>query len=109
MHVTHLEGDRMGVRFIRKARIADGKRDEALAFAAEISDHYTETYGPRVTWGLEVGGDVGTHYWFSDHESLASLEAILQAAMLNTQTNKLLDQAVGLFGAPAQDKLVYTM
>ncbi len=94
---------------IRKARIADGKRDEALAFAAEATDHYTETYGLNVTWGLEVGGDVGTIYWFADYDSLAAYEAVVQAAMVNAATNKMLDQAVGLFESPAQDKIVYTM
>ena len=99
----------MGVRFIRKARIADGKRDEALAFAAEVSDHFTETYGPKVTWGLEVGGDTGTIYWMADHESLATYEESMRASMVNAETNKILDQAVGLFASPSQDKLVYTM
>jgi hypothetical protein len=99
----------MGVRFIRKSRISDGKRDEALAFAAEISDHFTETYGPAVTWGLEVGGDTGTVYWFADYENLASYETVIQASMVNAETNKLLDQAVGIFASPPQDKLVYTM
>ena len=99
----------MGVRFIRKARVADGKRDEALAFAAEVSEHFTKTYGPQVTWGLEVGGDTGTLYWFADHDSLASYESVIQASMVNAETNKILDQGVGLFASPAQDKLIYTM
>lgn len=47
----------MKVRVIRKARIAPGKREEAIEFAAMISDHYTEKLDAPTSWGLEVGGE----------------------------------------------------
>ncbi|NND02162.1 MAG: hypothetical protein HKN91_05195 [Acidimicrobiia bacterium] len=98
----------MGVRFIRKARVNDGKRDEAIAFATDIAEHWNATYGTHVTWGFEIGGDQGTLYWMSDHSSLAALEEQMLASMDNAETNKRLAEGIGLFG-PAQDKLVYTM
>lgn len=99
----------MGVHFMRKARIADGKRDEALAFAADITDHWNETYATNVTWGLEVGGDVGTVYWMTDYESLAAMEIVMQASMVNEETRKRTREGVGLFATPPQDKIIYTM
>jgi len=99
----------MGVRFMRRATIARGKGDEARAFAADISAHWEETYGTTVTWGFEIGGDFGTLYWFSDHESLADLEKEMMASMANQHTSKLLAEAGDLFQGIAQDKLIVTM
>lgn len=99
----------MGVRFIRKARVAEGKRDEAVEFATEVAAHWEETYGKPVTWGFEIGGDNGMMYWMADHDSLAALEQEMMTSMDNAETNKLLAGAVGLFATPPQDKLVYTM
>lgn len=99
----------MGVRFMRKAQVARGKGQEAQAFAADISAHWEETYGTHVTWGFEVGGEVGTLYWFSDHDSLASLETEMMASMVNSETQKLLAEANDLFATAAQDKLIITM
>ena len=98
----------MGVRFIRKARVNDGKRDEAVTFASDIAEHWQETYGTEVVWGFEIGGDQGTLYWMSDHDSLAALEQQMLASMDNAETNKHLSAGVGLFG-PTTDKLIYTM
>ena len=98
----------MGVRFIRKARVQDGKRDEAIAFASDSAVHWKETYGVEASWGFELGGETGTMYWMSDHDSLASFEALMLKSMENAVTNKLNAEAVGLFH-PAQDKLIYVM
>ena len=98
----------MGVRFIRKARVQDGKRDEAISFANDAVDHWKATYGVDSSWGFELGGDQGTMYWMSDHDSLAKFEALMLESMENAETNKLMGEAVGLFHA-AQDKIIYVM
>lgn len=99
----------MGVRFMRKSRIARGKADEAIAFAADIATHWKDTYNTEVTWGFELGGDVGTLYWWADHESLAAYETEMMASMANEETNKLLNDAIDLFQASPQDKIIVTM
>lgn len=99
----------MGVRFIRKGRVARGKNAEAMAFATEVAAHWKEAYGTDITWGFEIGGDVGTMYWFADHASLADYEKEMQASMVNDDTNKLLNSSVDLFQASPQDKIIITM
>jgi len=99
----------MGVRFMRKSRVARGKTGEALAFAADIAAHWEETYGTKLTWGFEVGGDVGTLYWFADHASMAALETEMMASMNNDATSKLLDEGTDLFQTSPQDKIIVTM
>ena len=99
----------MGVRFVRKNRMQRGRADEALAFAGDVAAHWEETYGTKLTWGFEVGGDVGTLYWFADHASLADFESQMMASMENEATNKLLSEGVELFMGAPQDKIVVTM
>ena len=98
----------MGVRFIRKAHVNDGKRDEAIAFTIDVKAHWEEAYGSAITWGFELGGDQGTMYGRSDHDSLADCETMMLASMNNEETSKLMNDGIGLFG-PVHDKLVYTM
>ena len=99
----------MGVRFMRKNQIQRGRADEALAFAGDIAAHWEETYGTALTWGFEIGGDVGTLYWFADHASLADFETQMMASMNNEETNKLLGEAVDLFAGAPKDKIIVTM
>ena len=99
----------MGVHFLRKAQVVAGKTDEASAFAADISTHWNETYGTNVTWGFEIGGAVGTIYWMTDYDSLAAFEEVMQASMTNAETNKMLDDSVGLFVGRPTDTIIYTM
>ena len=99
----------MGVRFMRKNQIVRGKSDEAIAFANDIAAHWEETYGTKLTWGFEIGGDVGTLYWFADHASLADLETEMMASMNNDATNKLLGESVDLFDGAPKDKIIVTM
>ncbi|HSF86218.1 MAG TPA: hypothetical protein VLG28_11275 [Acidimicrobiia bacterium] len=99
----------MGLRFMRKAHVARGKGDEAMAFAAEISAHWKETYGTELTWGFEVGGEWGTLYWFSDHDSMANLEAEMMASMANEETGKRLAEGADLFEGRTEDRLIMTM
>lgn len=99
----------MGIRFERVALVERGKNEEALAFAATISDHMRTTYGVPVTWGLEVGGTVGVVHWFVDYENMAHLEEVLGKTMTDEGYGKLLAGAVDFFTGPAKDTLVYTM
>ncbi|MFQ5553992.1 MAG: hypothetical protein ACE5GC_01315 [Acidimicrobiia bacterium] len=99
----------MGVRLDRSAVIERGKRDQALEFAATVSDYVGENFGVTVTWGLQVGGTLGTLHWYADYESMAQLEETLGRTMTDAQYLKLVDEAADLFAAPPEDTLVYTM
>lgn len=99
----------MGVRFDRAAVIDRGKRDEALEFAATVSEYVGENFGVTVTWGLQMGGTLGTIHWYSDYASLAEFEGLLARTMTDAGYLKLLDEAQDLFADPPEDTLVYTM
>ena len=70
------KGPVMGVRFYRTGVAAPGKSSEAMAFAAEIAEYFTATFGVAVTWGVQIGGTYGTVYWFADYDDLAHFEAV---------------------------------
>ena len=99
----------MGVRFTRTAVIAAGKRDEALAFAAEVKGYIEENFGTDVTWGLQLGGTLGKIHWYSDYEDLAEFEKVLGQTMTDEGYLKLVQPAGDLFAAAPEDTLVYTM
>ncbi len=99
----------MAVRFVRKARVVRGKVGEAMAFGTEVAAHWQETYGTTLTWGVEVGGDVGMMYWFADHADMAALEAEILASMQNEATSELLAGGIDLFEGPTTDRIVMTM
>ncbi len=99
----------MGVRFHRMADIAPGRREEAIAFAAEVSAYVTENWGTKVTWGVEVGGRLGRIHWFSDHESMAEVEANLAKSMADDKYVAIIDKAEGLFLPEVEDTIIYTM
>ena len=99
----------MAVRFNRTAIIERGKRDEALQFAATISEYWQENFGLAVTWGVQIGGTLGTVHWYSDHENMAQLEEAFGFAMSDEGYLKLIADAQDLFAAPPEDTIVYTM
>lgn len=100
----------MKVRFMRKARITPGKRDAAIEFAAMISDHFGERFDSITSWGLEVGGEVGTIHWFADHESMGALESVIEGSTADPETNKLLAESADLFiPGSVQDKIIGLM
>jgi len=74
----------MAVRFQRTAKIERGKWDEAMEFAAEVSEYMTTTLGFPTTWGTQVGGTYGMLHWFGDYENMAELEM----ALLRTATDE---------------------
>jgi len=99
----------MGVRFTRTAVIGAGKRDEALAFAAEVKSYVEENFGTTITWGLQLGGTLGKIHWYSDYENLAEFEKLLGQTMTDEGYLKLVAPAGDLFVAAPEDTLVYTM
>ncbi|MCP3977060.1 MAG: hypothetical protein GY720_21440 [bacterium] len=80
-----------------------------MAFAREICAHWQENYGVPAEWGLEIGGDTGTVYWFVESDSLGDFEAQMKAAMSNLDTSNLLDTSTDLFQASPQEKLIVMM
>lgn len=98
----------MGVRLDRRGIIARGKRDEALAFAAEVSAYVTEKWAP-VSWGAEIGGTNGAIHWYSDYDSLAHMEQIFMATLTDEGYVNLLDAAADLFEAPVEDTITMIM
>ena len=99
----------MGIRFTRIAQIERGKQGEALDFAGKISEYWEEKFGTPVTWGLQVGGELGTVHWHSDYENMAHVEQALGFSMTDDGYRKLVNDANDLFAGPPHDTLIYTM
>lgn len=99
----------MGVRFARVGTIARGKRDEGVAFAASISDYVRENLGVDVTWGVQMGGTLGTVHWHVDYNDMAHLEQAMGWTMSDAGYKKLVDDAADLFDGPTEDTIIYTM
>ncbi len=99
----------MGVRFTRTSTMARGKTDEAMAFAARVSEYVSENMGVEVKWGGQVGGTTGCLHWYVDYDDMAHMERVLGATLMDEGYKKLVDDAADLFEGPAQDTIVYLM
>ncbi len=100
----------MGVRLNRTAVVDRGKADEAMQFAATVTDYIRENWGISITWGVEVGGTFGKVHWFSDYTDMAHLEQTLGMTMSDEGYRQLLADANDLFvTGETTDTLVYTM
>lgn len=99
----------MGVRFQRTGVAAPGKSAEAMAFAAEIAEYFTATFGVTVTWGVQIGGTYLTVYWFADYDGLAQFEAVNGQQMTNQEYMAKVVRGEQLFVAGlGGDTLVWT-
>ena len=47
-----------------------------MAFAAEIAEYFTTTFGVAVKWGTGIAGTYGKVYWFADYDDLAQFETV---------------------------------
>ena len=99
----------MGVRFTRSGLVSRGKAKEATAFAAQISEYIKENLGVPVTWGMEIGGTLGTMHWHVDYTDMAQLEKALGWTMTDEGYQKLIDDAIDLFDGAPTDTIIYTM
>jgi hypothetical protein len=87
------------IRWIRKARIAGGKHQEAIQWAKDTRE-YTKTKfegGADVKIFLEMLGDYGVICWMVDFENLATLELAGQALDADTGYQERLKAASELF------------
>jgi hypothetical protein len=100
----------MAIRFHRTALVAGPKGQEAVAFAAEISEYVTETLGMPTTWGMQVGGPFATLHWFTDYANMAELEAALLKVTADAGYNDVLAKAKDLFvEGRSEDTIIYMM
>lgn len=100
----------MTIRLDRTGLVAGHKNPEAAAVAAEISTYLTETLGMSTTWGVEVGGPVGTLHWYIDFVNMADLEAGLTKSMTDAGYIEIIARAADLFiEGRTEDSIVYMM
>ena len=100
----------MGVRLTRTAVVDRGKDDEAMQFAAAVTNYVSENWGVSIIWGMVVGGTYGKVYWASDYENMAALEETFGKATTDEGYRKLLSEATDLFiTGETEDTLVFTM
>ena len=95
------------IRWIRMARIAQGKHQEAIQWAKDTRE-YTKTKfegGADVKIFLETLGDYGVICWMVDFENLAALELAGQALDADTGYRERLNAANELFSQGIVDKV----
>lgn len=100
----------MGVRLTRTAVVDRGKEDEAMQFAAAVTNYISENWGISIIWGVEVGGTFGKVHWSADYADMAELELTFGKTMTDEGYRKLLSEANDLFIAGrTEDTIIYTM
>lgn len=100
----------MGVRLTRTAVVDRGKEDEAMQFAAAVTDYISENWGISIIWGVEVGGTFGKIHWAADYADMAQLEETFGKTMTDEGYRKLLSDSNDLFiPGETADTIIYTM
>ncbi len=100
----------MAIRFHRTALVAGSRDQEASAFAAEICTYTTESLGLPTSWGLQVGGTLGTLHWFTDFADMTELEAGMAKTLTDTGYKELMAKAAHLFvEGRTEDSIIYMM
>jgi hypothetical protein len=82
-------------RFTRTAVALPGQGPASMEFAGRIASHITLNHGVEVSFGLEIGGQVGRVYWYSDHESLAAFEELNAGLMQDEAVSAMVSDAAG--------------
>ena len=100
----------MTIRLDRTGLVAGHRDPEAAASAAEISTYLTEKLDMPTTWGVEVGGPVGTLHWYIDFANMAELEAGLAKSMTDPGYIEVIAKAADLFiEGRTEDSIIFMM
>lgn len=100
----------MTIRLDRTGLVAKHQNPQAAASAAEISAYLTEKLGMPTTWGVEVGGPVGTMHWYIDFADMAALEAGLAKSMTDPGYIEIIARAASLFiEGRTEDSIIFMM
>jgi hypothetical protein len=100
----------MAIRFIRTSLVAGVQGQEAGAFAAEMCEYVTQTWGITLEWGMQVGGPNGTIHWFMDYEDMAAFEAGVLRSLTDPGYLAILAKAEDLFiEGSTKDTIIYMM
>ena len=95
------------IRWVRTAKIARGKHQEAIQWAKDTRE-YTKTKfegGADVKIFLETLGDLGTICWMVDFENLAAVELASQVLGNDSGYQERLQAAIDLFLTGTFDKV----
>lgn len=97
-----------GVKFHRKALIARGKAQEAIAFAMEVTDYINKNYPEYpVEVYSEAYGNTGTIHWFGSSPDLGALQEVQTKIGADPEYQAILAKATDLFvEGSLQDKLL---
>ena len=58
----------MAIRFTRTRNIRAGKGSEAIALGVRVRDYLVENHGIEASFGVQVGGPMGTVHWHLDFD-----------------------------------------
>ena len=94
-------------RYVRTAQVAPGKAPKAIEHGQRVAAHLRDVHGTTISFGHEVGGQVGRVYWVSEHEDMAALGTMMEALEADEAFGELMDSGVDNYMAGmTQDRII---
>lgn len=85
------------IHFTRTSSIAPGKVADALAFAGEMTEYLSSTYGQKMQLMVPIGGNPHRLCWYTSYETLGDMEKFQARTMGDSKYLSLLGKAANIF------------
>ena len=85
------------IHFTRTTSIAPGKVAEALAFAGEMTEYLSSSYGQKMQLMMPVGGNPHRLCFYSSYDSLGDMEKFQTRTMGDAKYLSILGKGAGIF------------
>jgi hypothetical protein len=85
------------IHFTRTTSIAPGKVADALAFAGEMTEYLSSSYGQKMQLMMPVGGNPHRLCFYSSYDSLGDMEKFQSRTMGDAKYLSILGKGAGIF------------
>lgn len=96
----------MAIRFTRTRNIRAGKGGEAIALGVRIRDYLVENHGIEASFGVQIGGEMGTVHWWMDADDWNQWSEIGTAIWADERYVALEAEADDLFLQGGHDTII---